>query len=146
VRRRPLPAVIVVSLVLLPLAGCGSGSYSGGGMSSPPAVATQLNWDPASPTAASVTRYETLLFKFTYPNNNTGNPGVNIVVAGGGDVAAFLCASAVCGPGQGALDSNPAITTSAPLTTAPPGPMGTQAVYYVAVNGAMASNFTIAAQ
>jgi hypothetical protein len=143
---RPLHGAIFLSVTFLLLAGCGSGSYGGGGMSTTPTVATELTWDAAAPTAASVTRYQTVLYKFTYPNNNTGNPGANIVVAAGGDVAAFLCATAMCGPGQSALDSKPAITASDRLTTAPPGPMGTQAVYYVAVNGAMASNFTIEAQ
>lgn len=127
------------------LAGCGSGSYSGGGGSmSTPTVATELMWD-AAPTAGSVGLYQTVLYKFTYPNNNTGNPSAKIVVAVGGDVAGFLCATAMCGPGQTAIDTNPAITASGQLSTAPPGPMGTQAVYYVAVHGTMASSFTIQA-
>ena len=131
-------------MTLLLLVGCGSGGYSGGGMSTMPTVATELMWN-AAPTAGSVAIYQTVLYKFTYPNNNTGNPSAKIVVEAGGSVAAFLCATAMCGPGQTALDSNPAITTSGRLSTAPPGPMGTQAVYYVAVHGTMASSFTIQA-
>src|SRR6266853_221623 len=110
----------VVTLFLL--AGGGSGSYSGGGSSmSTPTVATELMWD-AAPTAGSVAIYQPVLYKFTYPNNNTGNPSATIAEAAGGNVAAFLCASAMCGPGQPALDSNAAVTTSARLSTAPPGP------------------------
>jgi hypothetical protein len=133
-------------MTLLLLAGCGSGGYSGGGggSMSTPTVATELMWD-APPTSASVAIYHTVLYKFTYPNNNTGNPSAKIIVAAGGEVAAFLCASAMCGPGQPALDSNAAITTSGRLTTAPPGPVGTQAVYYVAIHGNIASSFTIQA-
>jgi len=137
-------------LFALTLVSCGGGGGSGGGNSAP--VIKELIWSTPTaviaPTAGSVISGQVALYKFTYPNDGTGDPAAQIVVSPGGDVAAYLCSTSACGPGHPSLFEHLSIAAVATSVSNQVWVVSPNAVtiYYVAISGNGAtSTFTIQA-
>ncbi len=134
--RRYFGLLIIVLGALAIAASCGSSGSSG------PSV-TVLVWQtsPGVPTAGNVSSGQTNLYKFTFPNDGSGDPSAQIAVSSG-SVDAYLCASAACGPGYPSVAETLSIIASGQVFTTTPNVV---ADYYVAVHGNADSSYTIKA-